>query len=1015
MRAGDKIKTSNGLGVIKSIGTNSVEVLVDGKAGRYDIDTVDLVYDPVGKLLEGRIDGAIQFILGIDAHRLYTEYQFNPYVLASSTKIKIFPHQIEEVIWGLDNPRMMIADEVGLGKTIIAALIISELRARGTAKRLLFVVPKALVLKWKKELEWRFRITTNILDREYVENHPPPFGDKFSLVTSIDYLKQDHVGYVLNQEFDAIVVDEAHKLVPGTARMNAARTLASNTNVLIFLTATPHDGKDEVFIARMNLLDKFVNDIESSSYLWIRTTKEDVVDMDGHGVFPDRTSKTINVELSPQEREINGMIEEYFDTLMNNAKTPYLQNIARFLTTIYRKRASSSFQSLKISLGRRIEKLGNYHEREIFHTDLHSEDDDEDDDDRLEKQEGSVIMDPEQEIQELRQIISKIESISHDTKLIKLKEIIKEIKRDVKNARLVLFTEYRDTLDHLEKSLVVYKTGRIDGTMTIDDREAELERFRKTDGCEIMVCTDAAGEGIDMQFCNVEINYDIPWNPNRLEQRMGRIHRIGQDQNVYYYNFIVDKDHTIDGFLIQNILVKMEQIKAALQGKVYDVIGLVFNDIEQYYHELRGIAKNEWEPIIRRSNEEIEANKKKILQYKKMLLEGRKLDTSNLENLRKMREDSVVIGEVKRFLETFLLVNDGKITPINKDQSLYRMNLPEKLAQELDQGVILGTFDPVVAEKEGHEYLALGTPSVEKIIRKALSDYVTSLSHETQEGILCVYKISIVDGQSKQVGGKIVALFERADGVICQIDDRAIWSYEHADEKINSDMVAMALKRMEPELTKVKTRIKSLIDGNRATQKENSIRSLKHCISKKVEDIDHTILGLDINEGPHIEKIIREKKRIKQRLKIDLQHELEKRNTQFQTTADADLIGIAQIFPDDGMAENLRIDKAGMKAVLDYEWKRAKSEKERECIKDVSTSCCGYDVRSFGRKIEVKSHRSTGDIILTSHEWATAQRLKEDYWLYIVEDVFDTKIITLIKNPAVCLSFLYKTNTAHGF
>ena len=171
MEVGSTVQTPDGKGRIKKINPRSVEVIVDSRTKQYNLDRIDLVYDPLEKINRNKIDTLLQFITGIDAHRLLTEYRFNPYVLASSTKIKIFPHQINEVIWGLENPRIMIADEVGLGKTIIAALIVSEIRARGMAKRLLFIVPKSLQVKWKKELEQRFDIPTEILDSEYMKSH----------------------------------------------------------------------------------------------------------------------------------------------------------------------------------------------------------------------------------------------------------------------------------------------------------------------------------------------------------------------------------------------------------------------------------------------------------------------------------------------------------------------------------------------------------------------------------------------------------------------------------------------------------------------------------------------------------------------------------------------------------------------------------------------------------------------------------------------------------------------------
>ena len=148
---------------------------------------------------------------------------------------------------------------------------------------------------------------------------------KFSYVASIDYLKQEHIRDQLTEEFDIIVIDEAHKMKLRTSRLILGKHLASKTNVLILLTATPHDGRDEDFMARIVLLDRFATNVQTSSYLWIRTIKEDVVDLEGKAVFPDRVSHTINIQLFNKEREILDLLEDYFRLIQSHAHTPQEQ------------------------------------------------------------------------------------------------------------------------------------------------------------------------------------------------------------------------------------------------------------------------------------------------------------------------------------------------------------------------------------------------------------------------------------------------------------------------------------------------------------------------------------------------------------------------------------------------------------------------------------------------------------------------------------------------------------------
>ncbi len=998
MEVGNRVVTPDGKGTICSINPRTIQVMMNGKFRYYTYDKIDLVYDPLGKM--DKPNTALQFIIGIDAHRLFTEYRFNPYVLASSTKIKLFPHQINAVIWGLENPRILIADEVGLGKTITAALIISELRARGIAKRLLFVVPKSLQIKWKNELEQRFDIPTEILDAAYVRSHAM-FGDSFSYVASIDYLKQDHVMSQLAPEFDAVVVDEAHKMNKKTNNLKLGKHLAAKTDVLILLTATPHDGSDENFMARINLLDKFATDIQTASYLWTRNIKEKVVDLDGKSVFPARTSKTIEIPLSDKERKVLNMLEDYFNFIQSRVRTPQENNMIRFLRHIYKKRASSSFYSLEMSLRSRLDKLGlNFDADKIMS--MIKEDADEYLED-TEDVDAVTILDAEEERRAIKPILDALEDCNHDSKLEHLVSSIRKLKTDKPDAKLVVFTEYKDTLKYLAESLD-YKVGIIDGTMSITTREQSLDEFRNSRGNEILLCTDAAGEGIDMQFCNMEINYDIPWNPNRLEQRMGRIHRIGQDQEVFYYNYVLDPKISIDGYIMQKLLDKIESIKRSMGDVVYDIMGLLIGPDEfgRYYDELRRIPNNQWEPKIKALLSEIESMKRDVQEKRSMLLEGNKLDPSGVDTIQKMRENAVVIHEVKRFLQTFVESSGGKMRLVNDKNRVYEITPTQRHAQELELDRITGVFDRDIAQQESYDYLALGHSGIDKIINKAISDYVASLGHETQDGVLCVYKITVLDGESRQRDSKIAAFYEQTDGVIHQVDARSMWSYKDSDAPINPDAIIGACGRIREFVLDAAGKQKSKVDQKLRVIKRKTQDARKSHYGNKISKLNGDIHELQQQpDEPNIEKIINSKRREIKNLRNSVSDDLAKLDETYQTRTKEELIGVAQITADNGVDLRLQVDEAGMKAVLDYERSRTLDAGSRGMIRDCSRENCGYDVATFdSRRIEVKSHRTTGNIMLTNHEWATAQRLQDDYWIYVVENVFDNPHITEIQNPA---------------
>lgn len=957
----------------------------------------------MSRVVDNDTETALEFMLGIDAHRLMTEYKFNPYVLASSTKIRIFPHQVDEVIWGLDNPRIMIADEVGLGKTIIAALIISELRSRGLIKRLLIVVPKSLQLKWKYELQNRFDIPTLILDSQYTKTHAGPLTGEFSFVTSIDYLKQDHLSYLINTDFDMVVIDEAHKMSHNTARLDLGRRLSSKTNALILLTATPHDGRDDEFMSRIRLLDSYAPDIATSSYLWTRTIKEDVVDLDGKEVFPKRTSETVPIRLLNKERAIHSELEGYFTYLQSKVTNAMEQGAVRFLRHTYKKRASSSLIALKMSLTNRINMIGTGHidvpkAKEILNSDIAIDFEDVED-----SYSGYAIGDVTSEKAYLQNIVDKINALDNDTKINTLNTFIQTLQTNHLDAKVVIFSEYRDTLDHIGRSLG-RRTIRIDGTMSIIRREGALQQFRKVGGPDILLCTDAAGEGIDMQFCNMEINYDLPWNPNKLEQRMGRIHRIGQTRHVHYYNFVVDPDYSIDGHIMKTLLEKIDQIKHAMQGRVFDVIGSLLgpDDVGQCYDKLRTLPRDEWVPKLRFMIDEIESTRQRILGKWKLLLEGHRFDPSKIDNINKIRSEAVTIDEVKRFVQTYVESKGGHMTlmPMTKPVS-YTIRLPERLAQKLIVGYVQGTFDSTAAEQSHHEYLALGHTFVNKILNDAAKTHVAVLGHDTLDGTLSIFKVTVLDGENKPRHSKIIGVFEMADGTLHKVDTRSVWTYKHVKKSMNLDRVSASVARAQSLASTIAREQKTAVDLSLSKTKEKIKESRYGFFAKKIGDLEGRITELSAQvDNPHLEKVIHEQKIKIATYRKQAENSLCKIESQYTTRHILELIGVAEIVADDGSDFRIKIDDAGMRFALEHELARASNNAQLEHVQDCSKNNCGYDIKSFDRDIEVKSHAKSGSIMMTDHEWKTAIRLQDQYWLYVVENVFDNPVLTCIQNPA---------------
>ena len=992
-------------------------VLVDGGQEWAPIEELEEDLGLVDRFLKGELDEGIDFILSVDAYRLLTEYKFNPYVLASSTKITIYPHQIDEVAHILDRQRFMVADEVGLGKTITALLVASELNARGIARKFLFVVPKSLVPKWRRELVERFEVEdAKILDREFLKAEPKPFNkDGFFYVASMDFLKQDHVIGVLDgASLDVVVVDEAHKLVPGTERFTLGKKLSERAGNMLFLTATPHGGNDEEYLERMRLLDPYIPDIDSAKTLLVRNMKEDVVDLDGREVFPKRSSKTVQIKLTREEHRLHRMIDRYVGDLVERAADRKELNALRFIGVILRKRATSSPRALRRTLERRLEKLRVSPVVEANRALKKMREAEEEFDEReYEEAEDEIMslpaMDRGAEQDAVKKLIEELDGLGEvDSKLEYLLNFIAEVKKGDPSAKLVVFSEYRDTVEYLaEKLSGKYRVAVIHGLMGADERQKVLDESRLPEGSEIIVCTDAAGEGVDMQFANIEINYDLPWNPNRLEQRMGRIHRIGQRRNVYYYNFILDG--TVDGQIFSKVLEKIEAIRMAMGEKVYDVLGRLISeeDIVNMYQELVKAPSDRWEPTLKRIDGVIE-QKKRVLEELDKLLSGHRLDRSKLEDMRKVMMNAVDKNDVKRFLEVYLNRHGGKIASYNPDDEVYRVFLPMKLAHRIEgSAIVTGTFSSEVAQEKGYPYLALGNRHVMEMVKDATKQSVSVFRHSIVGGLLYVYRLVVRDGAGRERDGRLIALVYDDGGKVTEVDPRFVWDLDPVKEhtvQYSPNLVEEGLRATMREAYRVLGELRYGFDRKFQEIKRKTRDAVIAYFSGKIKECDEKISGYEfrLRESPHFKGLIAIEEGKKTAFRREMDSVLKRLETEYQTTGFYEPVGLAIIVREgEGVDERLAVERAGVEAVINYEKSRAGGDPERlNKIKDVSTSFKGYDVESFDRVIEVKSFKTTGPVEMTSHEWQTASRMRVIYWLYVVEDALSEPKIYTIENPA---------------
>ena len=661
---------------------------------------------------------------------------YDPLLAMNTSKVDPLPHQIEAVyghVLKLPRIRFLLAHDPGAGKTIMAGLIIKEMKLRHLVNRILIVVPGHLKDQWRRELKDKFEETFVIADRGstnalYGEN---VWSKENQIITSMDFAKRDEILPSLqSSQFDLIIVDEAHKMaaykysdsVTKTGRYKLGEILSSNSEHLLFLTATPHKGDTENFRLFLDLLepgffatpDMLEESIaRDENTLFLRRIKEDMKDFEGKPLFLPRHVLTPAYNLSGPERDLYRKITEYVRNQYNKAlSSEKKRNIGFALIILQRRLASSSFALWK-SLQRRRNRLQEIIEDfekskkstpKVFDFD---ETEDLSEEERWEQERIWETLSIAENKEELQKEIQTLEELINDTKKVidqeveiklqTLKETMKLMEEKSINKKILIFTESKDTLDYLEKRIKSwgYTVSTIHGGMQLLER-IEAEKIFKTQ-TQIMIATEAAGEGINLQFCHLMINYDIPWNPNRLEQRMGRVHRYGQKFEVFVYNLIAQD--TIEGRIFKRLFEKLAEIKSKLgSDKVYDVIGEIFygKDLAQLLTDAAIGARTE-EEILKELEITVDAEYiKKIRENLGDTLATKHIDFTQIKDLReRARENKLIPEYTADFFKKAFTKAEGKIK--ERSRSLYTIeSIPYWIRNITKEDTFKKSFGPTL-------------------------------------------------------------------------------------------------------------------------------------------------------------------------------------------------------------------------------------------------------------------------------------------------------------------------------
>jgi superfamily II DNA or RNA helicase len=1029
---------------------------------------------------EGDFGGdPLHFRLGVEAQRLALAYEYDPYFSLSISRVDPLPHQVEAVydhMLPLPRIRFLLADDAGAGKTIMAGLLLRELKLRGLVERTLVVTPANLAFQWQRELHDRFRERFYVLRGvdlrgAYGVN---PWQDRPQLITSIDWAKRPEVIESLRRaRWDLVIVDEAHRMSASdadhkTERYRLGELLSEHADHFLLLTATPHKGDPDNFALFLRLLDKdayaHVRSLQEAMQrhhapFYLRRTKEALVSFPDpdtgkpHKLFTERETRTVAFDLDREELDLYEAVTEYvLDQSLKAASDESPRGRAvGFTMALYQRRLASSVHALRRSLERRIERIER-RLRDLGHPQTGFDERRLDDLEELTEEEIAALEDAAEEasIAEDRSALEseraqllplveqarRLEERESSSKLTKLRQVLadQQVFADP-TTKLLVFTEHKDTLDFLVDRLRAWglSVTQIHGGMAPGDRDtpgtrlyAERE-FREE--AQVMVATEAAGEGINLQFCWLMVNYDIPWNPMRLEQRIGRIHRYGQEKDCLIFNFVAR--NTREGQVLLKLLERLAEIRRALgSDQVFDVVGEVVpaNFVERLLRD-HYAGRINTDQMMERIVEEVDAEK--FRRITESALEGLARRELNLSRLIAKRAEAKERRLVPEVVESFFLeaAPVTGVRPARERPFVARVGrVPGpvlKVGEEMEPRFgRLGkeyrrvAFSREVLEEDptlewvtpGHPLFEAVRESVWRRVQEDLRRGALFFDlHRERPARLDTFAASVKDGTGQTLHRRLFVV--EADGQELRLRQPTI--FLDVVPAIGATPPAVHVpSRDAVERFLVEEALEGFLGEVRAERQREveTIRrhvevALNTLIDRQQRQIDD--LFQRQQAGDDVSLALQEADRRLEDLNARLERRREELNKQARfTLADVTHLGSAWVLPHperEALAD--MVTDPGVERIAVELAMRHEREHGRE-PESVEAENRGFDLLSrdpatgMVRFIEVKGRAGTGPVALTANEYRTAERLREDYWLYVAFDCASVPRLLTVQDPA---------------
>ena len=1037
------------------------------------------------------------FWLLVESARIRLAFAHDPHFAVSLTGIDVLPHQLEAVYERMLPQvmlRFLLADDPGAGKTIMAGLLMKELRLRGIVERALVVCPAPLTIQWQDELATKFDEKFELMTSDRIKGAltTNPWHEYQRCIVSLDLAKRPEVRErLLEADWDLIVVDEAHKCsartdagdkVTKTQRYQLVERLSPKTERLLLLTATPHQGNADQFAHFLRLLeedqfidlerDKKVIQLEGNPW-YLRRMKEDLRDFEGRRLFTERHAKTQPFTLTGAEYELYEEVTDYINNFLPRV-TGKRKHVFALTRIVFQRRLASSLAAITSTLGRRYKrlsemlaevealpvserpkKLEQFRLIELALVDDETELDDETEEAQDQLVDSAVIAETlerlREEVEELKRLVQLARetlALGHEEKLVALKGCLQETEfAELKDGRgkLLVFTEHKDTLAHLVSNLEEwgYTTTTIHGGLSPQERKARQIEFQRD--AQICVATEAAGEGINLQFCHLMINYDMPWNPMRLEQRMGRIHRIGQKHDVHVFNFAAT--NTIEGMIVTRLMEKLAQIKETLGDRVFDVLGelLLHNNVN--LEDLLREAAYHPKDIEDYLSEIERIDPERLKEYEKAT--GIALAKSQVD-LRRVRGEDWRSEErrlMPEYVEGFFGGAAGRTglqTDLRAD-GLWRVaHVPAafradglRAVQRLgrpDERYPKFTFRKEQARESKNldsELMSPGHPlfaAVDEVLNGRVAEARQGTARYLDPFSPRPYRLHFFEVEVE--GGTVAGGYEPATGTLATVVEDDAGNLELGAADILHDLtpaqekVDIALDENHADRVRkwvmgnvqhpMTTRAREDRVGEAAIRKEYLEASFE--ISIRKAQTRFMRFADEVAQGREELKLVRDNAaRDVEALKGRRDEKLAAlENIAVVAAGKVEYLGTAIVEPSEAAGPHMHRDEEVERAAMEHvmAWEREQGWEPTDVSNLMDGS--GFDIRSIGpedehghravRRIEVKGRAADNlPVELTPNEWVQAGRHRESFWLYVVWNAKTEPRLLRVQDPVASL------------